>query len=92
MPIQILAEETPDTLTTLYEFDKFNMVWDSAMGIDNGSYDRDHGIAFIGNHATLILNRGGWEVIEERRSENKVAKPLVKPSDRWLGKTRTKFC
>ena len=86
-----LAEETPDTLTTLYEFDDFNMVWDSAMGIDNGSYDRDHGIAFIGNHATLILNRGGWEVIEERRSENKVAKPLVKPSDIGLDKHAQNF-
>ena len=79
-----LAEETPDTLTTLYEFDNFNLVWDSAMGIDNGSYGRDHGIAFVGNHATLVLNRGGWEVIEESRSKNKVAKPLVKPSDNGL--------
>jgi len=86
-----LAEETPDTLTTLYEFDNFNMVWDSAMGIDNGSYDRDHGIAFIGNHATLILNRGGWEVIEEHRSENKIAKPLVKPLDRGLDKHAQNF-
>jgi hypothetical protein len=59
-----LAEETPDTLTTLYEFDNFNLVWDSAMGIDNGSYGRDHGIAFVGNHATLVLNRGGWEVLK----------------------------
>ena len=40
-----LSEETPDTLTTLYEFDGFNLVWDSAMGIDNGSYGKDHGIA-----------------------------------------------
>ena len=79
-----LAEETPDTLTTLYEFEDFNLVWDSAMGIDNGSYGRDHGIAFIGNHATLILNRGGWEVIEERRSENKVAKPLETPNENGL--------
>src|SRR3954463_3244817 len=30
-----LAQETPDTMTTLYEFDGFNLVWDSAMGIDN---------------------------------------------------------
>ena len=86
-----LAEETPDTLTTLYEFDQFNLVWDSAMGIDNGSYERDHGIAFVGNNATLILNRGGWEVIEEGRSENKVAKPLVKPSDRGLDKHAQNF-
>lgn len=76
-----LYEETPDTLTTLYEFEGFNLVWDSAMGIDNGSYGRDHGIAFIGNNGTLVLDRGGWEVIEERQSKNKVSKPLVKPSD-----------
>jgi predicted dehydrogenase len=79
-----LCEETPDTLTTLYEFDGFNMVWDHAMGIDNGSYNRDHGIAYIGNNATLILSRSGWEVIEERQSKNKVAKPFVKSSDNGL--------
>jgi len=81
-----LYEETPDTLTTLYEFDGFNMVWDSAMGIDNGSYNRDHGIAYIGNNGTLILNRGGWEVIEERQSKNKVVKPFVEKSDNGLDK------
>ena len=81
-----LYEETPDTLTTLYEFDKFNLVWDSAMGIDNGSYERDHGIAFIGNNGTLILNRGGWEVIEEKQSKNKVIMPLQKASDNGLDK------
>ena len=69
-----LLQETPDTLTTLYEFDGFNMVWDSAMGIDNGSYNRDHGIAFIGNNGTLILDRSGWEVIEEKQSKNKAIK------------------
>lgn len=79
-----LAEETPDTLTALYEFEKFNLVWDSAMGIDNGSYNRDHGIAFIGNNGTLILDRGGWEVIEERQSKNKVVKPLQKREDNGL--------
>lgn len=81
-----LYEETPDTLTTLYEFDGFNMVWDSAMGIDNGSYNRDHGIAYIGNNGTLILNRGGWEVIEEKQSTSKVTKPLVASSDNGLDK------
>jgi predicted dehydrogenase len=81
-----LLQETPDTLTTLYEFDNFNIVWDSAMGIDNGSYGRDHGIAFIGNNGTLILNRGGWEVIEEKQSKNKVSSPLVKSSDNGLEK------
>jgi len=79
-----LYQETPDTLTALYEFDGFNMVWDHTCGIDNGSYNRNHGIAFIGNNATLILDRGGWEVIEEKISKNKVAKPLEKMMDNGL--------
>jgi predicted dehydrogenase len=79
-----LAQETPDTLTTLYEFDKFNLVWDSAMGIDNGSYGKDHGIAFIGNNGTLVLYRGGWEVLEEAKSANKVSVAFTKPSDNGL--------
>lgn len=86
-----LAEETPDTLTTLYEFNNFNLVWDSAMGIDNGSYNRDHGIAFIGNNGTLILNRGGWEVIEEKQGKSKVSVPFQKSSDNGLEKHWVNF-
>jgi predicted dehydrogenase len=81
-----LAQETPDTLTALYEFDNFNLVWDHAMGIDNGSYGRDHGIAYIGNNATLVLDRGGWEVMEEKNSKNKISKAIAHPSDNGLDK------
>jgi predicted dehydrogenase len=86
-----LYEETPDTLTTLYEFDSFNMVWDHAMGIGNGSYGREHGIAYIGNNATLILDRNGWEVIEERQSKNKVSKELAKVVDNGVEKHWVNF-
>lgn len=79
-----LAQETPDTLTTLYEFDTFNLVWDHAMGIDNGQYGKDHGIAFVGNNGTLVLYRGGWEVIEEKNSKSKVSVPFTKPSESGL--------
>lgn len=81
-----LYQETPDTLTTLYEFDGFNMVWDSAMGIDNGAYGRTHCIAFIGNNGTLVLDRSGWEVIEEAQGKNKVSRPFVKSSDNGVDK------
>ena len=86
-----LYEETPDTLTTLYEFEKFNMVWDSAMGIGNGSYGRDHGIAYIGNNGTLVLSRGGWEVLEEKASGNKVSKPFEKVMDNGVQKHMQNF-
>src|SRR5579862_1288610 len=86
-----LYQETPDTLTTLYEFDHFNLVWDSAMGIGNGSYGRDHGIAYIGNNATLVLSRGGWEIIDEKKNKNKVHKSLAKVSDDGIARHWVNF-
>ena len=63
--------ETPDTLATVYEFDGYNMIWEQAQGISNGNYGRDHGISYIGNNGTLVLDRGGWEVIaDEKRMES----------------------
>jgi predicted dehydrogenase len=59
------AHETPDTLTTVYDFGDYNLIWEQAQSIDNGNYGRDHGIAYIGNNGTLVLNRNGWEVIPE---------------------------
>ena len=79
-----LAEETPDTLFAIYEFDDFNLIWDSAQGIKNGPYGLNHGIAFIGNHGTLVLNRRGWKVIEEKNNKNKITKPFVKKNDNGL--------
>ncbi|WP_411031417.1 Gfo/Idh/MocA family protein [Spongiimicrobium sp. 3-5] len=59
------AQEAPDTLQTVYEFDGFSILWEHATGIDGGNYGRDHGIAFIGNNGTLVLDRSGWQVISE---------------------------
>ena len=64
------ASETPDTLQTVYEFDGFNLLWEHATGIDGGNYGRNHGIAFVGNNGTLVLDRGGWEVIPEVEHES----------------------
>jgi predicted dehydrogenase len=59
------ACETPDTLQALYEFDDFTLLWDHAIGIDGGYYGRSHGVGFVGNNGTLVVDRGGWEVIPE---------------------------
>ncbi|HTF22076.1 MAG TPA: Gfo/Idh/MocA family oxidoreductase [Chryseolinea sp.] len=61
------GHETPDTLVTTYEFENFTMLWEQAQGISNGNYGRDHGISYIGNNGTLVLNRGGWEVISDEK-------------------------
>ncbi|MFD2742202.1 MULTISPECIES: Gfo/Idh/MocA family protein [Sphingobacterium] len=59
------ASETPDTLTAVYEFEDFNIQWEHTVGISGGPYSRDHGVAFVGDNGTLVLNRAGWEVIPE---------------------------
>lgn len=59
------AMETPDTLQAIYEFPGYNMIWEQAAGIDNGPYGRNHGVAFIGNNGTLVVDRSGWEVLSE---------------------------
>lgn len=62
--------ETPDTLATVYNFGTFTMLWEHAQSISNGNYGRDHGISYIGNNGTLVLDRKGWEVIpDEKRME-----------------------
>ncbi|MDF2476981.1 MAG: iolG 1 [Sphingobacterium sp.] len=72
------AGETPDTMTAVYEFDNFNIQWEHAKGIDLGPYNRNHGVAFIGNNGTLVLNRNGWEVIPEKgRMEAVSLRPSV---------------
>lgn len=83
------AAETPDTLTTVYEFDDFSVQWEHANGVDGGPYGRNHGVAFIGNSGTLVLNRQGWEVIPE--SDRMEAVPLQKSQDNGLDNHTANF-
>jgi len=71
------ATETPDTQQALFEFDGFTMLWDHGIGIDGGYYGRSHGVGFVGNKGTLVVDRGGWEVIPEFEGK----KPLLERVD-----------
>ena len=84
-------QETPDTLCALYEFDKFNLIWDHALGIENGLFGKEHGIAFIGDNGTLELDRSGWEVVEEGRSANKVKVERKNKEDNGLDNHMVNF-
>jgi predicted dehydrogenase len=63
------ASETPDTLQAVFQYKDFSMLWEHATGIDNGPYRRREGIAFIGNNGTLVVDRGGYEVITEKQAD-----------------------
>ncbi len=80
------ACETPDSLQTIYEFNGFNVLWDHAIGIDDGAYGRNHGLGFVGENGTLVVDRGGWEVIPEKVN-NKIrmeAVPLKKGTNEGM--------
>jgi predicted dehydrogenase len=49
---------TPDTMTAVYDFKDFTMIWEHTIGIGLGNWQRPHG--------TLVLDRNGWEVIPEK--------------------------
>ncbi len=83
------AAETPDTLTTVYEFEDFSVQWEHANGIDGGPYGRNHGVAFIGNNGTLVLDRQGWEVIPEKGRMEAV--PFRKSQDNGLDNHTANF-
>ncbi|NKB98613.1 MAG: gfo/Idh/MocA family oxidoreductase [Pseudomonadales bacterium] len=57
--------ETPDTQQAIYEFDNFTMVWEHAVGISQGPFQRAHGVAFIGNNGTLVIDRQKWQIFPE---------------------------
>ena len=67
--------ETPDTLQAIYEFDEFSMIWEHAVGIGLGPFQRDHGIAFIGNNGTLVVDRAKWEIYPETEDSARYKMP-----------------
>lgn len=62
------AMETPDTLMAVYDFGEFGLLWDHTIGIYGANFGRGHGVAFIGEYGTLVVDRNGWEVIPEKTS------------------------
>ncbi|MDX9946323.1 MAG: Gfo/Idh/MocA family oxidoreductase [Bacteroidales bacterium] len=58
---------TPDTMTAVYDFNDFTMIWEHTIGIGLGNWRRPHGMSYIGENGTLVLDRQGWEVVPEKQ-------------------------
>ena len=58
---------TPDTMTAVYDFNDFTMIWEHTIGIGLGNWRRPHGMAYVGENGTLVLDRNGWEVVPEKQ-------------------------
>lgn len=65
------AMETPDTMMAVYDFGDFGLLWDHTIGIYGANFGkRGHGVAFVGEWGTLVVDRNGWEVIPETNSNS----------------------
>jgi len=60
------ALETPDIQQAIYAYPTHTMIWECGLNPGIGPYGKQHGVAYIGHHGTLLLDRGGWELIPER--------------------------
>jgi len=64
-------QETPDTLTVHYQFQRphpVEVAWEHRTWTVHGNEGRTSGIAFYGDDGTLVLDRGGWKVYDRKDS------------------------
>lgn len=61
------AHETFDTMSVNYQMKDFTISWEHTAGTQSGPFDRPYGLAFIGNDATLVIDRSGWELLPETK-------------------------
>lgn len=86
------AAETPDTQQALYDFEDYTMLWDHGIGIDGGYFGRSHGVGFVGNNGTLVVDRAGWEVIPEGGKNPKMDRvELIKGDGKGLNNHMKNF-
>ncbi len=65
------AIETPDIQQALYNYPTHIMMWECGLNPGIGPYRNGHGISFVGQKGTLVVDRGGWETIPDRSDEKK---------------------
>lgn len=76
------AHETFDTMNVSYQFKDYLINWEHTAGVQSGPYARPYGLAFIGNDATLVIDRDSWELFpewDEKNQKSKVPKMEKQP-------------
>jgi predicted dehydrogenase len=58
--------ETPDIQQAIYSYPKHTMVWECGLNPGIGPYGKGHGVAFVGQKGTMVLDRGGYQLMPDR--------------------------
>ncbi len=73
------AAETPDTLTTVYDFGHFSLVWEQFMAMGTSPYLDDvsePGVAFIGEKGIIAINRASWKLLPLQDNGKYLVNPI----------------
>lgn len=63
------AIETPDIQQAIYTYPEHTMMWECGLNPGIGPYKKSHGVAFVGEKGTLVVSRGGYEVLPDNSRE-----------------------
>lgn len=59
------AHETFDTMSVSYQMPGYIINWEHTAGTQNGPFGRNYGLAFVGNNATIAIDRESWDLFPE---------------------------
>jgi predicted dehydrogenase len=59
------AHETFDTMNVVYQMPEYDINWMHTAGTQTGLWGRNYGLAFIGNDATIVIDRESWDLFPE---------------------------
>lgn len=74
--LELRQRETFDTFTVSFPKDDYVINWDMTAGIETGAYGKPYGIAFIGEKASIVTDRRGFQVFPE--TDYRTEKPKTK--------------
>jgi hypothetical protein len=52
-------------MSVSWQMKDYAINWEHTAGTQSGPYGRLYGLAFIGNDATIVVDRSGWEIFPE---------------------------
>jgi predicted dehydrogenase len=70
--------DTFDTMTVVYPKKDYVINWDMTAGVQQGPYQKLYGLAFIGEKATIVTDRGSYQVFPEWDDNTKAGKTEAK--------------
>lgn len=67
----IKQNENPDTMMSVFDYDRFKFIWDRSASIHHKQYNRAKGVAFICTKNTLLIDEQGWQLSAESKNSGK---------------------